>query len=132
MWEKEFYPFLLNQKTERSDSSLRYSTRLSRLTLSLSNLSSRPKGPSQAAVHFSTLRSLIQGVIPGLYFSAFPPGRRRRPLWAGGRIPTSEFRLLSSALCFKLYAPVPRTPQPVTRTSQPATRTPQPATRTQS
>jgi hypothetical protein len=24
-------------------------------------------------------------------FSAFPPGRRHRPLWAGGRIPTSEF-----------------------------------------
>ena len=22
-------------------------------------------------------------------FSAFPPGRRHRPLWAGGRIPTS-------------------------------------------
>ena len=45
-------------------------------------------------------------------FFAFPPGRRRKPLWAGGRIfsrgivppyrtttgPTSEFRYLSSVL----------------------------------
>ncbi len=33
----------------------------------------------------------IQSPLP--YISAFPPGRRRRPLWAGGRIPTSLRRV---------------------------------------
>jgi hypothetical protein len=36
--------------------------------------------------------------------SDFPPGRRRRPLWAGGRIPTSHFQIPLPVL-FSAYAP---------------------------
>ena len=47
----------------------------------------------------SALRSMLVAI-----FSNFPPGRRRRPLWAGGRIRTSEFPL-PSAPCALPSAP---------------------------
>jgi hypothetical protein len=94
-----------------------------------------------SAVRFSTLRTLIPGVILGLYFSAFriPTSRRgvgpMLPLWAGGRIPSSVICPLTPqtyyhakpyALCSMLYAVSP--PQLATRNSQPTTRNQYPAT----
>jgi hypothetical protein len=45
------------------------------------------------------------------------------PLWAGGRIPTSDFFYMLYALCCRLYTLFARNPKPETRNSQLATQT---------
>jgi len=54
-------------------------------------------GPMLFALYFRIPHSHFRIQSPLPYISAFPPGRRRRPLWAGGHIPymipTSAFRL---------------------------------------
>jgi hypothetical protein len=57
-----------------------------------------------------------------VYLANFPAGRRRMPLWAGGRIPTSDFFYMLYALCCRLYTLFARNPKPETRNSQLATR----------
>ena len=87
------------QRTERSDSTLRY-----------------------PAVRFSALQNLIPGVSPGLYFSAFriPNSEFFRMLHGLCFFPTSTFRFpnssvcsMHSAPCSMLYASVPRNLQSV-------------------
>ena len=45
-----------------------------------------------AAGLFISAHYCLSTVFCSLFFSAFPPGRRCKPLWAGGRLPTSEFK----------------------------------------
>ena len=44
-------------------------------------------------------------------FPHFPPGRRRRPLWAGGHIPNSDFRFHLPPPPSEFHFPIPK-PQP--------------------
>ena len=57
-----------------------------------------------------------------VFLADFPAGRRRMPLWAGGRIPTSDFFYMLYALCCRLYTLFARNPKPETRNSKLATR----------
>jgi len=55
-----------------------------------------PWSQVKSLLKISLLNAMRSAPCSLLYHSTFPPGRRCRPLWAGGRLPTSEFQTLSS------------------------------------